>query len=290
MALHNLKDFHRPRSVEDALGLLAGEEDALLLAGGTFLRGLEVRGLLGGVEALVDIRRIGLDTISVDDLGIEAGATATLSALRGVVAARHEAWLGGLHDALDCPPAQVRNTATLGGCVAASCPFFDVPTALVALDAELSIRGADGERRIPLPELFAGLFANSLEPGEFITSLSIPRAAGNSAGAFIKFEAHANVLAIVNVAAQLTIDAGGVCTSARVALGGGVADTVVRSPAAEAILVGSRLEPGALLAAGAAVGGDIDPLADHRASAEYRRAVAKVMARRALERAVARLA
>ncbi|MDR2187774.1 MAG: FAD binding domain-containing protein [Azonexus sp.] len=289
MALQNLKDFHRPGAVEEVLALLSENDEALVLAGGTFIRGLEARGLLNGLETLVDIRRLGLDTIRVDADGIEAGATATLAKLQRVVAAQNAAWLGGLADALDCPPLQIRNTATLGGCLAASCPFFDIPTALVALDTEITIRGSDGERRLPLPELFFGLFANALEPGELITGLSIPHAAGHSAGAFGKLGAHANVLAIVNVAVQLTVD-GGLCSAACVALGGGVADTVVRSPAAEAILTGSKLDPAALAAAGEAVAGDIQPLSDHQASAEYRRAVAKVMTRRTLERAVARLA
>ncbi|MDR2837680.1 MAG: FAD binding domain-containing protein [Azonexus sp.] len=290
MALQNLKDFHRPDAIEDVLALLGKDEETLILAGGTFLRGLEARGLLSGVEALVDIRRVGLDKVVADNNGIKAGAAVTFTRLRGVVARQQEAWLGGLADALDRPPVQVRNVATVGGCIAAACPFFDVPTALLALDAELTIRSSDGERHLPLPELFDGLFANTLEPGEFITEVSLPRPPGNAAGAFLKLEATANDLAIVNVATQLSIDANRVCTRACVALGGGVADTAVRSAAAETILVGSRLDAAALQAAGEAVISDIDPMSDHRASAAYRRAVAKVMTRRALERAVARLA
>lgn len=290
MALPNLKDFHRPGTIEEALALLGKDEETLVVSGGTFLHGLEARGLLSGVEALVDIRRLGLDTVSDGPDGIAAGATATFTQLQAVVATKSAAWLGGLSDALEYPPVQVRNTATLGGCVAASCPFFDVPTALVALDAQVNIRSAEGERQIPLPELFFSLFANTLEPGEFVTGLFIPQATGKAAGAFVKLEGNANDLAIVNAAVQLTVGPGRVCTDARVALGGGVADTVVRSPAAEAILVGSELDAATLRAAGEAVAGDIEPMSDHRASAGYRQATAKVMARRALERAVARLA
>ena len=290
MALQNLKDFHRPRTIDEVLALLGREEETLVLSGGTFLHGLEARGLLSGVEALVDIRGLGLDQVDENEDGIAAGATVTFAKLQGVVAAKNAAWLGALSDALEYPPVQVRNTATLGGCVAASCPFFDIPTALVALDTEVRIHGAEGERQIPLPELFFGLFGNSLEEGEFITGVIIPRASGNTAGAFIKLEGSANDLAIVNAAVLVTLGPDRVCTSARVALGGGVADSVVRSPAAEAILLGSELDAATLQAAGDAVINDIDPMSDHRASAAYRRQVAKVMTRRALERAVARLA
>lgn len=290
MALLNLKEFHSPRSLADARAILDANEDALVLSGGTFLHGLEARGLLSDVEALVDIRRIGLDTVEIDGTGLEIGATATFARLQAVPEVAMAPWLGALADALSYPPVQIRNTATFGGCVAAACPFFDVPTALLALDASVDTDGPGGGRSLPLPELFMGLFANTLDTGELITSLSVPCPAGRAASAFLKLEGNANDLAIVNAAVRLTVDVGGVCTDARVALGGGVAESALRIASAEKILQGSRLAPADLQAAGDSVVGEIAPMSDHRASAEYRSAVAKVMTRRALERAVARLA
>lgn len=290
MALHNLKEFHAPRSLADARAVLDANEDALVLSGGTFLHGLEARGLLSDVEALVDIRRIGLDTVEIDGTGLDIGATATFARLQAVPEVATAPWLGALADALSYPPVQIRNTATFGGCVAAACPFFDVPTALLALDASVDTDGPDGGRSLSLPELFMGLFANTLDTGELITALFVPRPAGRAASAFLKLEGNANDLAIVNAAVRLSVDAGGVCTDARVALGGGVAESTLRIASAEKILQGSRLAPADLQAAGDAVVGEIAPMSDHRASAEYRSAVAKVMTRRALERAVARLA
>jgi len=290
MALHKLKDFHLPTSLEEALALLRRNDETLVLSGGTFLHGLEARGLLGDVEALVDIRKTGLNTVRSDTAGLEIGATVTFAQLGAVDEISRASWLCTLADALVHPPVQIRNTATVGGCVAASCPFFDVPTALMALDAEVKVRGSDGERRMPLPDLFAGMFANSLEPGEIVTAVFLPRPAGNCAGAFVKLEGNANDLAIVNAAVQLTVDSGRTCTDVRVVLGGGVGESALRSPSAEQVLLGSRIDAAVLAAAGEAVGGDIDPMSDHRASAAYRKTVAKVMARRALERAMARLA
>ena len=289
MALHKLKDFHTPGNMEDVLALLGKDAETLVLSGGTFLRGLETRGLLGDVEALVDIRKAGLHTVTTDVAGLEVGATVTFAHLQTIDEVRNAPWLAGLADALAYPPVQIRNIATIGGCVAASCPFFDIPTALMALDASVRTRGPNGVRQMPLPEFFAGMFANALEPGELVTGVSIPRTHGNTAGAFLKLEGNANDLAIVNAAVRITIDAARTCTDVRVTLGGGVAESAVRAPSAEKILLGSKLDAAALQAAGDAVINDIDPMSDHRASAEYRRAVSKVMTRRALERAMARL-
>lgn len=290
MALHKLKDFHTPGSLEEALDLLSRDKDALVLAGGTFLHGLEARGLLSDVESLVDIRRAGLCMVNTDDTGLEIGAATTFTQLLAVPEIHSAPWAAALPDALAYPPAQIRNTATIGGCIAASCPFFDVPTALVALDAVAVTRGPGGERRLLLPELFDGLFANALEPGELITKVCIPLAKGKTASAFLKLEGNANDLAIVNAAVRIAVDAAGTCTEARVVLGGGVAESARRIPSAESILLGAKLDASTLKAAGEAVVDDIAPMSDHRASAEYRSAMARVMARRALERAVARLA
>jgi CO/xanthine dehydrogenase FAD-binding subunit len=290
MALHKLKDFHTPGTIEEALVLLGNDADALVLSGGTFLHGLEARGLLSDVEVLVAIRKIGLGTVQTDEAGLDIGATVTFAHLKAVEEVKSAPWLAALADSLDYPPVQILNAATVGGCVAASCPFFDIPTALIALDAVVKTRGPSGERQMPLTEFFDGLFANVLESGELVTGVVLERFQGNTASAFIKLEGNANDLAIVNAAVLITVDASKTCTKVRVALGGGVAESALRIPSAEKILLGSKLDAATLQAAGDAVVNDISPMSDHRASAEYRSVVAKVMTRRALERAVARLA
>ncbi|CAM5318060.1 Carbon monoxide dehydrogenase medium chain OS=Afipia felis OX=1035 GN=cutM_3 PE=4 SV=1 [Afipia felis] len=289
MALHKLKDFHTPHSLDEALDFLGKNSEALVLAGGTFLHGLEARGLMSDVEVLLDIRKTA-STVDVTDAALEIGATTTLARLLEIPQITDAPWAAALSDALSHPPVQIRNTATIGGCIAASCPFFDIPTALIALDAVAVVKGAGGERRLSLPELFGGLFTNTLEPGELITKVCIPRGQGKAASAFLKLETNANDLAIVNVAVCVVVDGAGTCTKVRVALGGGVAEFALRSPSAEKILLGSKLDAATLRAAGEAVVGDISPMSDHRASAAYRSAVARVLIRRALERAVARLA
>jgi len=283
------KEFCLPVDGGEVVDLLEQYGDAaLILAGGTFVRGLEARGLLSDVEALIDIQRLDLGVVEVDSGGLRVGAMATGAALQQVAAVRSDPRLGALGDALAYVTVQIRNVATVGGCVAAACPFFDLPVAFIALDGAVDARGRGGTRTIGLEEFFTGLFESSLLPGEFLVELRLPEAPSRSASAFLKLETNASDLAIVNAAVRVTLDGGGVCTDARVVLGG-VGSTPVRSPAAEGVLRGASLDEAVLREAGEAVAADIEPLSDHRASGAYRRAVAKVLVRRALERALARL-
>jgi len=197
--------------------------------------------------------------------------------------------MGAIKDALTYPPAQIRNVGTVGGNIAAACPFFDLPTALLALDAVVKAEGPGGGRELALPEFFAGLFENSLASDEYVAEVLVPQPAANASSAFLKLETNANDLAILNVAVNITMGKSGVCDEARVAVGGGVGETVVRSPSAEAALNGQKLTEDIMKKAGEAVAADIDPLSDHRASAEYRSLIAQVFTTRALDRALSRL-
>ena len=283
------KEFCLPVDGDEVVDLLERYGDAaLILAGGTFVHGLEARGLLSEVEAIIDIQKLDLGVVDTDSEGLRAGATTTAAALEQAPAVRSDPWLGALSDALAYLSPQIRNVATVGGSVAAACPFFDLPVAFVALDGSVDARGRGGTRTIGLEEFFTGMFESSLLPGEFLVELRLPQAPPRSASAFLKLETNASDLAIVNTAVRVTLDEGGACTEARVVLGG-VGSTPVRSPAAERVLRGASLDGDVLQAAGEAVAADIEPLSDHRASGAYRRAVAKVLVRRALERALTRL-
>lgn len=290
MALSQLKEFC---VAEDATALDACiaryGDNALILGGGSFIHGLEARGLLSEVEALVDISRLGLDGTESSSSGLRLGATATYAQVERLAEVRSAPWLGAVRDALTYPPLQIRNVATVGGCLAAACPFFDLPTAFLALDGRVSLSRAGSIREIGLAELSTGLFENCLESGELITALQLPMLPARSASAFLKLETTANDLALVNVAVRLSLDAGGYCREARVVLGGGVGDRITRAVSAERVLQGQRLDGDVLQSAAEAVGADISPMEDHRASAAYRMAMAKVFTKRALEKALDRL-
>ena len=290
MALTSVEAFHSPTDISAVVQLLQRHEDsALIIAGGTFLHGLASRGLLTGIEALIDIQNLGLDNVSVGNDNVVIGATTRLAQLEANAAIRSEAWLGAVKDAVTYPPVQIMNSATVGGSVASACPLFDLPTGFLALDGVVQAHGPEGNRDIPLESFFAGLFENSLAPAEFVTAISLPRAPSNSASAFIKLETNANDLAIVNVAVALTLESSGLCSQARVFVGGGTGETPVRAGAAEQLLTGARLEEDVINAAAAAAQTDVDPISDHRASKAYRSAMVKVLTEKALRKAMARL-
>lgn len=289
MALPELKEFCRPQSAAELSGVFDTYEDAaLIVAGGTFIHGLEARGLLSGVQALVDLRRMGLDTLSSDDRGWRVGATVSFSGLARISDIDSPAF-GALKDALACPPPQIRNMATIGGSIAASVPFFDVPAALLALDAVVTANSAGTSRDMPLAEVYAGVFVNSLAPGEYISSVFLPRPAARTTSAYLKLETNANDLALVGAAVRMTIDASQRISGARVVLGGGLNEIHIRSTAAEAVLNGATVGEAVFERAAQAIEAEMQPMSDHRCSAEYRAAMGKVYVRRALQRAVDRL-
>ncbi len=290
MTLPNLQDYHRPATAEEAIALMQQHgEGAMLVAGGTFVHGLEVRGLLDSVTALIDIGRLGLGGISREGSTIVLGATTTLAAVAAADFTSHEPAFGALRDALTYPPPQIRNAGTIGGSVAAAAPLYDIPAALLALGAVVRTTGPKGRRELPLDGFFRGLFESALAPGEIITGVAIPPAPARTAGAFLKLETNANDLAIVSVASQLTLDAAGRIAAVRIVLGGGVGETYVRATGAEAALAGQQADDKAFAAAAKAVGGDFEPVSDHRGSAAYRRHIAGVYVRRTLTTARERL-
>lgn len=290
MPLTSVETFYTPEDDKTVIDLLEKHRDSVLIvAGGTFLHGLVSRGLLAGIDALIDIQKLGLDYIRSSADGFEIGAMTRFAQLKASANIQDTAWMGAIKDAIEYPPAQVMNAATVGGCVASSCPFFDLPVSLLALNAVVQARGPDGDRDIQLEEFFPGLFENALQSNEFITGLFLPSGDSNSISAFIKMATNANDLAILNVAVSLNTDGSGVCEQARVFVGGGVGEAPVRAPSAEAVLTGATLSADVFTQAAEAAKSDVDPISDHRASAEYRTAMTKVLLERTLRKAVERL-
>ncbi len=290
MALTSVETFYQPEDKHRVTELLQEHEDsAMIIAGGTFLHGLISRGLLYGIEALIDIQKLDLDFVESQTDGIEIGATTRFSQLQKADILKNNPWLGAISDALEYPPMQVMNSATIGGCVASSCPFFDLPTSFLALKAVVKVYGSEGDREIHLCDFFSGLFENVLNNDEFIVALKLPKAEEPCASAFIKLETNANDLAILNVAACLQMDAKENCQQASIYVGGGIGESPVKAPSAEAVLQGKRLNEELINEAAEAAKKDVDPLSDHRASAEYRKAMTGVLVKRTLVRALKRL-
>jgi CO/xanthine dehydrogenase FAD-binding subunit len=135
MSLTSVKEYFVPGGVDEALDLMGTHGDsALIVAGGSFVHGLDARDLLTGIEALIDISKLGLDGVSADSAGLSVGAMVTFRELQQDDRVSGSAAFGAIRDALACPPTQIRNVATVGGNIASSCPYFDLPTAAMALD------------------------------------------------------------------------------------------------------------------------------------------------------------
>ena len=291
VSLNKLQEYYLPKDGSAVVELLhKHKEGATIVAGGTFIHGLIARGLVTDVEALIDISRLGLNYVKTDQGQLRIGATTIFAQLDASAEIRDKPIFAAIRDALEYPPTQIRNSATVGGCVSASCPFFDLPVTFLALDGVAHAQGKAGTRDVPLKDFFPGLFTNALEPDEFMSELSIPIPAGKSASAFIKLETNANDLAILNTAVWLGLDGSGKCDRSRVVIGGGVGEVPVRSPSAEQALQGKALTAELCVTAGQTAKNDVDPLSDHRASAQYRKAMTAVLVERALKKTMGRLA
>lgn len=291
MSLSKLKEFLSPEDRNETVELLEKYGNrAVILAGGTFIHGLAARGLLTEIEAIINIQKLQLNFIKSGRDGLAIGAMTTFAQLEKARKVQNMTWLGAVKDALQYPPVQIKNMATVGGSVASSFPLFDLPVAFMALDGVVKSLGPGGPREIRLEKFFLDYFENALERNEFLTELLLPALALKSSSAFVKLQTNANDLALLNVGVRLTVDASGRCEEARVVVGGGVGKVPVRAVTAEKLLEGERFTDELLTTAGQAVSSELKPLSDHRASSQYRSAVAKVLATRTLSRAVARLA
>jgi len=280
-------DYYRARSVADAHQLLAAHPGAKLLAGGHSLVPL-LKLRLAAPSALVDIGRIPeLRGISRQGDAIRIGALTTHAELAASADLRHAAPALAEAAALVGDPA-VRNRGTIGGNIAHADPASDLPTVLVALDARIVASGPGGERTIPADQFFTGIMSTALAEDEILLAIHVQASSRGQGSAYEKFSHPASRYAVVGVAAWVAI-ANGICSSARIALGG-LLPNARRSSSAEGALTGKAITDDAVAAAARRVAADLgnDVSGDIYASAEYRRAVAPEFTRRALANAAAR--
>jgi carbon-monoxide dehydrogenase medium subunit len=279
-------DYHRARSIEDALRMLGTHPGAKLLAGGHSLIPL-MKLRLATPPAVIDIGRVpelrGIamigNVLRIGALTTHAELAASADIRRGAAALSDAAAIVG-------DPA-VRNRGTIGGNVAHADPASDLPTALVALGASLEVVGGRGRRTIDAADFFTGIMSTTLADDEILANVVVPAATRGQASAYAKFSHPASRYAVVGAAAVVTV-ANGTCTACRVAIGGLVSHAQ-RLPGVEARLKDQPLSDAAIAAAAGETGTDLgDVNGDIYASAGYRRAVAPVYVKRALAAAAAR--
>ena len=178
--------------------------------------------------------------------------------------------------------------ATIGGATAHADPNLDTPPALIAMDGQIVARSQRGERTIRAEQFFTGYYQTVLEPDEIVTEILIPEQPADSGATFLKFlPATQDDYATVSVAARIALDRNGTVVEARIALGA-AAMVPVRARAVETALLGTAANENIFREAGSLVLDAIDPFADFRGSAEYKRKMAIVHVRRALAEAAAK--
>ncbi|MFN8109437.1 MAG: xanthine dehydrogenase family protein subunit M [Thermoleophilia bacterium] len=273
-------DYAVAGSVDEAIAMLAENEDNKLLAGGHSLLPL-MKTRLARPAKLIDIGRIdALRGVSRDGDHLVIGAMTTQADLATDALVREHCAIVAIA-AEQVGDPQVRHMGTLGGSLAHADPASDQPTVMLALDAEMVARGPGGERRIPAAEFFQGFFASALAPDELLTAIRVPVTDGAGA-AYLKFTQRALDWAIVGVAAVVR-SSGGTVQDARIALTN-MGTVPVRASAAEAALAGASGD--AIAAACARAGEGTDPPSDTFAGADYRVHLAGVLTERAVRQAM----
>ena len=277
-------DYYKAGSVADAVQLLGAHEGAKLIAGGhSLIPLLKLR--LARPPALIDIGGIAeLKGIRVENGTLRIGALAT----HGEIAASSEIEnacgmvaeaAGGIGD------TQVRNRGTIGGNVVHADPASDWGTVLTALNASFKIEGS-GSRTVAAGDFFEGVFATALGEGEILTGIEMPVLGPNQHAEYAKMAHPATGFAVVGAAVVVTV-ADGRCTAASVVVGG-LVPAPLRVRSVETALIGHELTAENIAAAAENVGQDVgdNAIGDFFASAEYRKVIAGVEVKHALNHAM----
>jgi aerobic carbon-monoxide dehydrogenase medium subunit len=275
--------YARPDSVAGALELLSASDSAAPLAGGQSLINV-LKHRVASIELLVDISRLEeLRAIeSQPDGSLEIGACVTYDELERSepVRAAHPvlaAEAGHIED------QQIRNRGTIGGNCCLSDPTNNLPPLLVALGAMMNIDSLGGARRVPAEGFFRGYFATELGEGELLRSITIPPLPENAGTGYSTVGVGADAKAPARSAA--VVRANGRIEDSRVVLAC-VAPAPFRHTGIEEALRGAEATVAAVREAAAAIGNDLDPPGDVHGSAQYRREMARVVARRAVCQAI----
>ena len=261
--------------------------DAKLIAGGTALV-IMMKQRLVRPSCLVSLRSVrGLNAIELKDGGLRIGGLATHREVEdsSLVRRRLPVLAETFHHVATI---RIRNRATVGGGLAHADPNQDPPPTLIALGATAKATSPNGSRVIPLDAFFTGYYETVLNPDEIITELFVPKMAANTGAAYLKFLPRtADDYATVSAAAVLTLDKSKKTISdVRIALGS-VGSTPIRATAAEAVLRGQPVKAEGFAEAAEKAKEAVDPISDFRGSAGYKKEMAGVFVRRALEKALA---
>ena len=275
--------FYTPKTLQEALDLLEEhQDDGRPMAGGTALVVMMKQSLLDA-DHLISLARVpGLSGIRVEADGLHIGAlTHHREVETSALVKQHAPLLADVYRHV--ATIRIRNVATVGGGIAHADPSQDPPPGLIALDAKVKLQSKNGERIVPITEMFVDYYETAIEPGELLTEVIVPTTPSDAKTTYIKFLPRtADDYATVAVAARAQMRDGKV-SNLRVALGA-AGPTPVHATAVEQALEGQTPTAEAIRQAAQAVADQVDPLDDFRGSSDYKRDMAVVFTRRALER------
>ena len=274
-------DYEVAESLDHAIALLGEREDAKLLAGGhSLLPAMKLR--LARPAVLVDVGRLDdLSYVQESNGQIAIGALTRHKDVAAAALLREHCPIVA-HTAGQVGDAQVRHRGTIGGSLAHGDPASDLPTVILALDGELVVRGAAGQRTVQASEFFTGVFQTAVAPDEILVEVRVPKLGPSTGWSYTKMARRAQDWATVAVAA-IAERSNGSIGKASIGLTN-MGATPLRAAAAEAAIAGGE----SIEDASAFASDDTEPSSDQMASAEFRRHLARVLTRRALEEAVAR--
>ena len=282
-------DYLSPRSIDEALDILArhGDEAKVLAGGQSLVPLLSFR--LVRPAYIVDLNDVdGFAGIRIDDGHLAIGAMTRQRAVETSPLVRERCPL--LAEAMpQIGHVQIRNRGTIGGSLAHADPASELPAVVAALDGELILRSARGQRVLKAEQFFVAYLTTAAAADELLVEVRVPVAPPGTGSAFLEVSRRHGDFALVGVAATLTLDEAGVCTAAAIALTG-VGPTPVLARDAARAFVGERPAPTAFEAAARRVAERVQPDSDLHASSDYRRQLASVLTRRALGRAAERAA
>jgi carbon-monoxide dehydrogenase medium subunit len=280
-------EYIAPRSVDEAVASLAEHGSAAkVLAGGQSLVPL-MNMRLADPAVLVDINEVaGLSGLTTWDGGVAIGALVRQSAVEHAATVRELTPLLAEAVQLMGHPA-IRHRGTVGGSLAHADPAAELPAAMLALQAQVICRGPQAIRSISAEEFFTGYLTTALAVDELVTEIRVPGIPPGTGSAFLEMARRSGDFAICGAAALVTLNTSGRVDSVRIALCG-VGSGPVRARTVERALVGELPTRPVVAAAAQHVVDEIDPPSDIHGSAAYRRKLAVVMTRRAVELAAQR--
>ena len=279
-------EYLRPKTIQEACSLLSQYGDkARVMAGGTDLL-VKMKDRAVTPQYLIGLSGIpNLDYIEADAEGLRIGTLATIKSIIDSSAIQERFRL--LADtARKMATVQVRNMGTIAGNLCNAAPSADSAPPLICLGAKAKLVGPKGERVIALEEFFTGPGETVLKAGEILTEIQIPNQPAHTGGAYQKNSRVAVDLAVVGVAALVTLEEkDGLCREARITLGA-VAPTPIRAKKAEGVIKGKKIEDGLVEEAGRVASEEARPITDVRGSAYHRTEMVRVLTKRAIRQAL----